>query len=360
MRHLSTTSHRGVAIIAFAVNLALLAGCSSPSVGPMTKNAAARAAARPSWTSGGYTLTTVNDTSAPPGANNEITGINSGSEIIGNYSKSLGSDASWTGFVSKPPYSSFDNVTYPEAHSTYMYAINDDSSIEVGYVDTPQGQGGRWGTVDYNGLWNLTLRHPSELDCKPNEAHELLGFDNNSLREVAVGFYTESKNNCTFRPYVVKPGDNPDDTQFKNIPSYWVVTEATGIATNDDIVGSTQFSDFTPAAGWFQGSGQTGTPSTYHCCGGSAIYATAFNGMAFVSLVGDVIVGSYAVANVTHGLVWIKGASTWKTIDGPPGTNYAVVNGVNANRDICGWYKDSSGIFEGFVGTPSSNLRIRR
>ncbi|HVR45307.1 MAG TPA: hypothetical protein VMT95_01510 [Candidatus Binatia bacterium] len=355
MRYFSMTLHRGVAIAALAVTWAVLNGCSSPTFGPMAKNNAA-AAARPSWTSGGYTLTTVNDTN---GNNNEITGINLTREIIGNYSNSATSDATWSSYVSSPPYSTFANLIYPAyKEGIYMYAINDAASIMVGYANTPTNESGLWGTVDYNGLWSLTLRHPHELDCKPNATHELLGFDNNSASEIAVGFYTDSTNNCTFRPFELKPGDNRDTTEFKNIPTSWLVTKATGIAPNDDIVGSTQFSYNKAPAGWFQASGATGTPSTYNCCGGSTIYPTAFNGIASVSLLGEVVVGSYVNASITHGLVWIKTTNTWKTVNGPPGTNYTIVNGVNANDDICGWYRDpTTGYQYGFVGTPSAPLR---
>jgi hypothetical protein len=113
-------------------------------------------------------------------------------------------------YVAQPPYSSssssFNSVTYPDATSTYMYAISDDTKIKVGYVLGPnyQGQHTRWGAVDYRGLWSLVNRHGDENDCKTTEnshppVHELLGFDNPSPHEVAVGFYTSAHYGCSPR-----------------------------------------------------------------------------------------------------------------------------------------------------------------
>jgi hypothetical protein len=334
-------------------------------------------------TSGGYNFQTVDyPYSGTYHYYNEITGINNNGVIIGNYSGSPGYYASWTSYVAQPPYasssSSFNSVTYPDATSTYMYAISDDTKIKVGYVLGPnfQGQHTRWGAVDYRGLWSLVNRHGDENDCKTTgnshpPIHELLGFDNPSPHEVAVGFYTSAHYDCSPRPFEVKPGDNQDDnTPFNNIPKYWTNVKATGIDSVDDIVGTTMFKSTTsyprtpPPAGWFQPIGSKLAPVAYWCCGQSGVKnPTAFNGI--VKTTGStqyVIVGSYTVGSKTHGFIFklssTTGRGVWRTIDALQ-QNYTVVNGINTDLSICGWYQDQAGFQEGFVGTVAPRSRER-
>jgi len=364
-----TTSHRGLSIVSLAVTLAALGGCSSSSVGPLAKNPGA-SIARPSWTSGGYTLTTVYDTA---GANNEITGINTNGTIVGNYASSTTSDASWTSYTSTSPYQSFTVDTYSAVNGgagggTYLSSISNDSKIKVGTVYYPAGENYNWGAVENGGLWSLTSRVGDSSDC-PVPTHELLGYDDNSGTQVAVGFYA-SGTSCVIKPYLVRPGNIVDLTRFKGgvIPSNFINTSATGIDYGDNIVGSTQFTSSgtktKPPAGWLQLQSTTTKPNTlqpYWCCNTTSKvgYPTYFNGIALVKSA-DEIVGSYKNGTVTHGFVWVVGSPTWTTVDAPPGADLTVVNGVSRDGKICGWYHEiQTGHLYGFVGTPTTGLRKR-
>jgi hypothetical protein len=242
-------------------------------------------------------------------------------------------------------------VTYPNATSTYMYDIGDGSQLVlVGYVFTPRGESGYWGTVDNQGLWSLITRHVHELDCS-TPTHELLGYDSNM---VAVGFYNSpiSGNGsiCSIHPWKVKPGD---DTIPLSVPGNWVNAEATGVAANgsgDDIVGSTSFASSSAApAGWFFNAA-TSSYSTYHCCSASGTYPTTFNGIVrtSASAPNDLIVGSYTEDSKTHGFVFDETTGAWTYPIDAFQKDYTVVNGINANATICGWYS-KSGTYYGFV-----------
>lgn len=376
MRHSSIISRNCVAILGIAA-LAALTGCSNLLLGPVSKNSATTsAAARPTWVSGDYTLTKVNFSTQ---GNNEIAGINNNSDIVLNFSTGTTYNATWTSYVSKPSdgqYNSFTIEKYPgyenTAGSTYLYAISNDSKIKMGYVVNPGGEKHAWGVVENGGLWSLTLREHDEEACDDSggtSINELLGFDDtgNSGPQIAVGYYSSSaytsSGKCTFRPYAVQPGDNLDDALFNNVPSNWINVQATGIDSSDEIVGSTKFikAAFAPA-GWFQSSGTNATPKAYwYRTGSKPGDQTTFNGIATVASLGDEIVGSFVDSSGTHGLVWEKTSNTWTKVDGPPGTTYTVVNGINRSGDICGWYRDgASGYYFGFVGIPGADQRKRR
>jgi hypothetical protein len=141
-----------------------------------------------------------------------------------------------------------------------------------------------------------------------------------------------------------------------------------GIDSSDDIVGTTQANSSSGAsAGWYLPNTTSNEPPLLRCCGKtSEAYATSFNGIATIAG-SDVIeiVGSYTTGGKTHGLIYKpseSGSSAWTTVDEPEAHNnaYTVISGINVNGDICGWYKDSSGNIDGFVGIAAAMVGNHR
>jgi hypothetical protein len=351
MHNLPIQTHR-VAVIAFLViTFGALSDCSNSSVAPLMRNAVSPERV----TSAGYTWQPI---SYPAAADTEITGINSGGEVVGNYNSTHGSNSGWSSFSSTSPYTSLQSIIFPynNAASTYLYAITDGSNpIEVGYVLTPNDETGKWAVVQNQGLWSITRRTVSEEGCpKPTWSHALLGIND---YKTAVGYYTDSndtKDTCSLKPYEVTPGDNNNSKMFSGVPSSWDNTEATGIASNNDIVGTTTLNAFTKpvSAGWFfaHGSGTSVAPTLLRCCSPTGSNPTTINGIALTaaSPPNELIVGSYTSGSSTYGFVYNMTTNTWTYPLAAFQSTYTVINGVNSNGSICGWYL-ASGNYHGFV-----------
>jgi hypothetical protein len=310
--------------------------------------------------------------------NTQLTGINSSGEVVGNYAvSSYSTSAPWNNFTSVSPYSSFQNVQFPYANAayTYLYAISDDSSpIVVGYVSSPNSQTGYWGVVRSQGIWSITRRvgNAEEKGCgNPNWKHALLGFDTAS--HTAVGYYTgatpgPSTTTCPLEPYEVEIGDNSNTKPFKNVPTAWSNTVATGIVSNgatgkEDIVGSTTL-QHGAKSGWFlstTGTTTSAAPTPFRFDPGDL--DTIVNGITLTTGPSphELIVGSYNSSGSTwKGFVYDKTATTnqWTTIVAF-GSNKTVITGINASKTICGWYLDSGPRARGFVGTFSGTPQKR-
>ena len=65
----------------------------------------------------------------------------------------------------------------------------------------------------------------------------------------------------------------------------------------------------------------------------------------------DQVVGDYVgVDGVAHGFVYSNG--TYTGIDDPNGLGTTTINGINNAGDIVGFYIDSAGNTDGFLGRP--------
>lgn len=354
MRHLPITPTIASEAVLLAVALAVLGGCSNSYITPATRNDVSFHRVR----SAGYILQTVDYTGK---TDTQLTGINSSNEVVGNYIVSTtASNVNWLSFTSQDPYSSFQSVTFPfnNAQSTYMYAISDDPNpILVGYIFNPNNQTGDWGVVrNKSGIWSMTRRVGNEEQCSANQKwkHALLGFDTGS--KIAVGYYTDSTDSCNFKPYEVEAGDNNNTNPFKGVPGAWKNTEATGIASNLDIVGTTTYKS--ALYGWFLSNGSTSraTPTKFQCCNfTTGNYPTTVNGIVRTTGASphEFIVGSYTPqgSSPTYGFVYDKTATTnpWTYPIVAFGSNDTVVTGVNSDGSICGRYR-ASNHYHGFVG----------
>jgi hypothetical protein len=365
MNYSSVTLRHAVAIVVLTITAALtLSGCSSTS-GPTNPAIATRAAAPAPCTR--WCFYTVNASTSSN--QNNVTGINNSREIVGDYAASgTGASTVWQPYTSLysggagNPYVSFSLFNWPTAPAgTYMAGISTASTnlpaVEVGYVasssDISDELGpGSWAVVDNGGLWSAIHQVGDEASCSTTPFAELMAFDGNLT---SVGYRTNKS--CVYIPYEVKNGDKTNSNRFSHF-SWTANTEATGIDSSDDIVGTTQGNSSSgTSAGWYFPNATSDQPPLLRCCGTtSETYATSFTGIAAIGATHVIsIVGSYTTGGKTHGLIYNPaetGSSAWTTVDEPNAHNdaYTVINGINTNGDICGWYKDSSGNIDGFVG----------
>lgn len=336
--------------IAAVILVALAAtGCSS-SAGtgqqPLSPKAAIVRPAQITWT-----YTTVDYTGQTTGTH--INGINKYDEIVGSYGSGSANDAS---FTSSSPYTSFKDINYPGNVGTLMTSLNPNptatqSPVEVGYVFNPPQLSGTWGLVNYQGILTLMEKHKGENtgDCV---VMQLLGVDDSNN---AVGYYTAppsgSSGSCVDHAFEVQPGESYSD--IAGAPG--ASNMATGINDNGDLVGNIVNGTGTPTyEGWYKPKGQSAISFYYNNAGSGNTQALGINSSEYV-------VGTYVDSqNKQHGfIVYNLGTTpTWQSIDEPKGDgSLTVVNGINDNKDICGWFKKSDGTIHGFVATYSGGLR---
>jgi hypothetical protein len=368
------TLRHAIAIVVLAITTALtFSGCSSTS-GPTEPAIATRAAAPAPCTRWCYYTVDANTSSSQ----NNVTGINNSREIVGDYlAPGTGTNTVWQPYTSLysggagNPYMSFSLFNWPTGTGgTYMAGISTATTnlpaVEVGYVasspDIMSKLGpGSWAVVDNGGLWSAVPKAGDENSCSSPFA-ELRAFDGNLT---SVGYRTNMS--CIYIPFEVKNGSKTSGSRFSNF-TWTANTEATGIDSSDDIVGTTQGNSSSGlSAGWYFPNTSSSQPALLRCCGTtSENYATSFNGIAIVGATHVIsIVGSYTTGGKTHGLIYNPaetGIAAWTTVDEPNAHNnaYTIINGINSNGDICGWFKDSSGNIDGFVGIAAAAIGNHR
>ena len=64
------------------------------------------------------------------------------------------------------------------------------------------------------------------------------------------------------------------------------------------------------------------------------------------------VVGVYMVGTAMHGFVYNSTNGHFHSIDDPNGLGTTTINGINNLRQIVGFYIDSNGHTDGFIGTP--------
>jgi hypothetical protein len=231
---------------------------------------------------------------------------------------------------------------------------------------------GVWGLIYNDGLWSVhdqggsSKCHTSgHTNADHYETGELLGFDNTNMSNpTAVGFYNDSHKSCRFIPAEIQA--SVGDSNWQPITVAWPTTfsshtdvMATGITGSGStgtryIVGEATDSATTLSVhnlvGWLLRPSST-TALVYSYPGSSS---TAFTGIAVVGGVRE-IVGWYTLSGSTHGVVAVENSAHTKITgteipDPPDAHGLTIVSGINSKGDICGWYKDVSGTYHGFVG----------
>ena len=302
-------------------------------VGTSISAAAAGAAthAQRAATTTAYTFTTLDDQADP--TFNKLLGINKHNVISGYFGSGTAGHPN-KGYLLDPPYGQGDyvNENFPGSVQTQVTGLNNKGDTSGFWVNS---HGTNRGFIEWNGVFN-SYTDPNTPKVK-HALNKLLGVNNSG---VAVGFYNDSKGHA--HAYKV----NQATRKYAAIKvSGAVSAAATGINNRGDIVGFATNSGGNTFS-WLLKSGHL---TAVQFPGGSDTQALGVNGK-------DQIVGSYLDgAAVMHGFVLtnpLGPVSHWKTIDDPNGIGSTVVNGINNNGDLVGFYTDSAGNVDGMLATP--------
>lgn len=275
----------------------------------------------------GYEFTTLDDQADP--TFNQLLGINDHGKIAGYFGIG-GTVHPNKGYTLVKPYgqADYENENFPGSAQTQVTAINDRGDTAGFWVD---GKNVNRGFVEWNGVFT-SYRDPKTGHGTVNQ---ILGINNAGI---AVGFYTDASNiNHAFTL-------NQATGKFAAItaPGGGSI-EATGINAAGDICGLITVSGQTSS---FLKQGSHFSALSYP--GGSNTQALGINN-------DDQIVGSYVDGNnVMHGFLLSSPLShaKWKSIDDPNGIGSTVINGLNNNGDMVGFYQDAAGNFDGMLILP--------
>jgi hypothetical protein len=278
-----------------------------------------------------YSFSTHGDKADP--TFNQLLGINDKGQIAGYFG--IGTSATVhpnRGYVVNPPYQQgdFKNENFPGAAQTQVIGINNSGTTVGFYADAA---GDNFGFVLKGGIWTAVI----DPNTGAGTVNQLLGCNNNG---VAVGFYTDGNGNNHGYEF----NFHTDTFSAVNVPGATSVT-ATGINAQGNVTG------------FYKGPRSGGTRSFVRIGGQVRTFGapTSGNTTAFGINNSNEVVGAYVIGRgaraVTHGFV--RTAGSFRSIDDPNGIGTTLVNGINDNGVIVGFYTDSKGNTDGFVGRPA-------
>jgi probable HAF family extracellular repeat protein len=276
------------------------------------------AATDPSTT---YTFQTVNY----PGDNfTQLLGVND-SKVIAGYHGSGQTGHPNKGFVLTLP-KTFTSENFPGSVQTQVTGINNHNTTSGFYIDTKMINHGFY---ELNADGTFTT-----VDFPGTTFNQLLGV---SLQAQFAGFYQDSAGNAHAYTF----GRVGGVFSVFTIPN---ATAATATSVNNTGEVSGFYADTSGVHGFILNLG-TFTPLNYP--GAAATSALGLNNKGEV-------VGTYtASSGEVHGFVYEGGK--FQSVDDPDGIGETMINGVNDNGVIVGFYGSCTiGAFvcNGFVGTP--------
>ena len=270
-----------------------------------------------------YTFQTIN---YPGDTFTQLLGINNSMLIAGYHNFNQNS-----GFTLRLP-SSFTTENYPNSMMTQVIGINNNGYTDGFYVDNGGVTHGF-----YNVKNGVAIGRFTTVDYPGTPFNQLLG--QNDMGQ-ASGYYSLSPNNATPDfPYVY--GELGGGVfQVITIPAAAGGAQATSINNSQQICGF-----YVDAGGVNHGFLLNfGLLVTLDAPGSTFTQALGLNNRGQV-------VGDYMdAAGATHGFVWTS-AGGFTTIDDPNGIGTTVVNGINDNGVIIGFF-GTAPINSGFVATP--------
>lgn len=187
-------------------------------------------------------------------------------------------------------------VQHPNSCSTYLYGTSD-TRIQVGY-------------------------YTKGASCVPQ-----------AVEEYSPSTSSQQPPYCSSPPF----SSSSCGPQFADLLPSGTSSKAFGINAEGDVVGTDT---------------ATGGTVSWEFHGLNYVPVTSYEGVSNMQALGisfaGIVVGSYADIIGTHGFV--QNNSSTFTIDFP-GSNFTVVNAINTQEEIAGWYKGSNpSISTGFVG----------
>ncbi len=314
---------------AFAL-LPLLAACSgagsSFSPSPVSGASVASRAVAPqsAMAKTKYTFQTLDNQTDP--TFNQLLGINDSNVIAGYYG--IGSKQHPNkGYILSSPYgqANYTNENFPGSVMTQVTGINNAGDTSGFWVDK---KGNNFGFTDVNGTFT------SYSDPASSTFNQLLGINDHGL---AVGFYTDASGMS--HGYVLTLNSN---TYTEIVPPSGNNLTATGIDNQNDVTGF-----YTDAEGVVEGF----LYKMHTFTSFSVPNATATN--AFGINEKDEIVGAYTDAAMnSHGFTVtnLLKKPVYTTVDDPSGIGTTVINGINTNGDLVGFYSVGK-IVHGFLAT---------
>jgi hypothetical protein len=236
------------------------------------------------------------------------------------------------GYTVASPYTqaAFVNENFPNSAQTQVTGLNDGGATVGFWVNTA---GRNFGWFAENNRFR-TANYPFKAPLT-NTTDQLLGVNYNGL---AVGFAVNSAGATVAYSYNIRTG-----AYALVAPNNLALTNpmATGVNDRGQIVGSGTTSGGKTVSFLEQPSG---TGRLLVVPGADATTAFGVNN-------GSEVVGSYTVGTVSHGFIWAPGFG-FETVDDPNGIGTTVVNGVNDNGRLVGFYVDSAGNTDGMSARP--------
>lgn len=262
-------------------------------------------------------------------------GINDRGKIAGYYGSGVHGHPS-RGYLLVAPYGAgnYHMAAFPGSAQTEVTGLND-TGVAVGFFSRTNkvnpSQNGYSGFYFKNGRYHA-VSYPTGNNSDP-AVNELLGVNNSGI---AVGDFTDALGISHGYRY------NTNTHRFGriNIPGVGSVT-ATGINAGGSVVGF-----YTNASGKVISFLQRPNGVVYTIARAGADMTQAYG----VSKNSEVV-GAFTVGNSTYGFTWhING--NFRTVSDPNGKGSTIVNGVNNDGDLVGFYTDISGNTNGMLAIP--------
>lgn len=296
---------------------------------------ASPATARPSAAAaGGYQFVTIG--SHKDRTFNQILGINNNGRIAAYFGSGAAGHPN-RGYTITAPYAQGDikDENFPGAVQTQSIGLND-NGVQVGFYVTGTGANLGW---YFNGHFHK-VEFPTGNNAKP-VLDQLLGVNDHNI---AVGFYNNAgglargyEYNLMSNRYsmVTKPGA-PGGVKAPSLT-------AAGINNRGDVAGF-----YTTTGGTVDGFLKVGGRFTTIAVPGATMT------QAFGVNDNDTVVGTYTVAGgATHGFIWHVGGHVTLNVDDPNDPGTTVLNGINDEGDIVGFYNSSGTTADGLVAFPA-------
>ena len=289
-------------------------------------------------TAGGYQFVTIG--SHNDRAFNQILGINNNGRIAAYF----GSGATGSpnrGYTIAAPYAQNDikSENFPGAAQTPAIGLND-GGVQVGFYATASGANFGW---YFNGGYHK-VEFPTGNNAKP-VLDQLLGVNDH---DVAVGFYNNSAGASRGYEYNIKTH------------KFTLVTEP-GAATGGKAPSLTaaDINNRGDVAGFY--NTKAGVTDAFLKLASGHFTTIAVPGASMTQAFGlndnDTVVGTYTdgtgAAATTHGFIWRVGGHLTTGVDDPNDPGTTVLNGINDEGDIVGFYNSSGTTADGLVAYPA-------
>jgi hypothetical protein len=267
----------------------------------------------------GFSFTTV---IFPGDTFTQLLGINDFDVIAGYHGATVNK-----GFVFTPP-NHFTSENFPNSAQTQVVAINNNFKTAGFYITT--------GGVTH-GFLRKSNGTFSTVDFPGTGFNQLLGLN---IRAQAVGYFADSPSFTLDHPYIYD--ENGGVFLQIVIPLATKGAQATGI--NDQQVVCGFYIDSASVTHGFLLNAGTLTTLNFPGTTTTSTSALGLNDLGQV-------VGVYTVGTAMHGFIFNTKNGSFRSVDDPNGVGTTTINGINNFSQIVGFYVDSLGHTDGFIGT---------